>query len=70
MSKTLFLFNQEYEKILHDELSEDQKSRKYANLMTEMEREFKIPMLRNEEWEKENRKIIALYRKISMSRDL
>lgn len=70
MSKTLKWFNNEYEKILHSGLSEDRKSMEYGKLMTEMECEFKIPMLRNKEWEKENRAIIALYRKISLSRNL
>lgn len=67
---TLACFNSEYEKILFSDIPDNQKSRKYANLMTEMEQVFKIPMLRDQEWEKENRKVIALYRKISNSRDL
>lgn len=68
MSKILGWFNNEYEKILHSGWSEEKKSQEYGNLMKEMESEFKIPMVKNEEWEKENRAIIALYRKISMSR--
>lgn len=51
-------------------LSDNQKSYEFGKLMTEMEQAFKIPMLRNQEWEKENRSIIALYRKISKSRSL
>jgi len=70
MSKLLNRFNDEYEKILHSGLSEDQKTMEYSSLMTEMEHEFKIPIIRDPEWERENRKIIALYRKISMSRKL
>lgn len=46
----------------------DIKATKLANLMTDMERLYSIPMLKNEEWERENRKVIALYRKISRSR--
>ena len=60
--------NQEYENIIHSNLSNDKKSHKLARLMTQMEGEFSIPMLRNQEWENQNRKIIALYRKISRSR--
>lgn len=41
-----------------------------SGLMTEMEREYRIPPLQAPEWEKQNRKVIALYRKISMSRNL
>lgn len=70
MSKILGWFNNEYEKILHSGLSEDEKTMQYSSLMTDMEHEFKIPALRDKEWEKENRAIIALYRKISMSRKL
>ncbi len=38
--------------------------------MTDMEGYFSIPMLKNEEWERENRKVMALYRKLSRSRAL
>lgn len=61
-------FNNKYEKILHGAGSDEYKGALYANLMTDMESEFKIPMIRDEAWEKENRAVIALYRKISLSR--
>lgn len=70
MNKTLAWFNSEYEKMLHCELSDNEKSVRYGNLMTDMEREYKIPMLRDKEWESKNRSVIALYRKISNSRNL
>ena len=59
--------NERYEAImrLNDVNTRD---RQLAELMTEMEKQFNIPMLRNETWEKENRTVIALYRKISLSR--
>lgn len=60
--------NQEYENIMHSSFSNDEKAQKLANLMTEMEGQFSIPMLKNQDWENENRKVIALYRKISRSR--
>ncbi|SET48751.1 hypothetical protein SAMN05421676_10573 [Salinibacillus kushneri] len=66
--KLLGWFNHEYEKVLHSGLSNNEKDKQYSDLMTEMEHAFKIPMLGNQEWEKENRKVIALYRKISKSR--
>lgn len=65
----LSVLNDEYENILHSDLPEKEKNRKYAELMTEMEHNFKIPMLRDFEWERENRAVIALYRKISLSRN-
>lgn len=67
---SLFEINQEYERIMESDLSDMEKAKRFSELMTDMERQFKIPMIRNEGWEKENRKVIALYRKISMSRSL
>jgi hypothetical protein len=68
---TIKEYNERYEEILHSsDLNSKEKTMELADLMTDMEYEFKIPMLRNEEWEKDNKKVIALYRKISMSRDL
>lgn len=55
---------------MHSNQSKEEKDRAYAKLMTEMEKSFRIPALRDEEWEKENKAVIALYRKISMSREM
>lgn len=66
--RTIRWFNNEYEKILHSDLSANQKGRKYSQLMTDMESEYKIPMIKSKKWEQKNRSVIALYRKISMSR--
>lgn len=62
--------HEEYERILHSDLSAEEKSRRFAKLMTKMEREFNIPILRNVEWERKNKAVVSLYRKISMSRDI
>lgn len=67
---TLTSHNKRYEDILHSDLSSDKKDKLLAELMTELEGTYKIPMLRNEAWEKENRAVIALYRKVSLSRSL
>lgn len=67
---TLTNYNKRYEDILHSDLSSDKKDKLLAELMTELEGTYKIPMLRNETWEKENRAVIALYRKVSLSRSL
>lgn len=69
-NKSLKYFNDEYEKIHYSDLSDEQKGIKYAELMTEMEQLYKIPILKDEAWEQENKKIIAMYRKLSMSRAL
>lgn len=68
MKRTLTEINAEYEDILHSSISDYSKSVKFARLMTEMEHDYHVPLLRNEAWEQENKKVIALYRKISMSR--
>lgn len=67
---TLSYYHQRYEEILHSNISNYDKNKALSEIMTEMEKEFKIPMLRNEKWEKKNRSVIALYRKISLSRNL
>lgn len=61
-------FNERYEEILHSNAKQAIKNKQLANLMTDMEYEFNIPALRDAEWEKENKPIIELYRKISNSR--
>lgn len=68
--KRVYDFNRIYEEILHSNMNDDEKSMKFAELMTLMEKEFKIPFLKDNEWESKNKAIIALYRKISMSRKL
>jgi len=68
--KTLIDFNTAYEGILHSNLSSRDKTLKYSELMTEMEQVFNIPIVKDDEYEQANRAVIALYRKISMSRSL
>lgn len=67
---TLAEYNQRYETLVHSNLSSQEKDIKLAALMTELESAFHIPMQRTPEWEEKNRKVIALYRKISLSRTL
>lgn len=69
--KGLKEFEQEFQEILdRDDLEQDRKDIQLSALMTEMERIFKIPILKEEQYETENKDVIALYRKISMSRKL
>lgn len=45
------------------------RDRRLAELMTMMEKEYRIPLLRKDpEWEEKNREAIELYKKISKSR--
>ncbi|UOE95093.1 hypothetical protein [Alkalihalobacillus sp. LMS39] len=60
--------NNEYETIMDSNSSPDSKALKLVEVMTQMEGFYKIPMLRNPEWEKENKSVIAMYRNISRSR--
>lgn len=65
---TLCTINQLYDEIIHSNRTNNQKSIKLARLMSEMEKKFNIPMIRNDEWEKNNKAVISVYRKISLSR--
>lgn len=66
--KSLLDYQKEYERIIHAD--QPRKDILLAGLMTEMEKQFKIPMLKNKEWERENIKVLAMYRKLSITRTL
>jgi hypothetical protein len=69
MKRTLSEINADYENILHStSLTNYKKAVKFSDLLTEMEGSYNVPMLRNQEWENQNKAVIALYRKISLSR--
>lgn len=69
--KALKHFEQDFQDILErDDLEQERKDIQLSGLMTEMEREFKIPLIRDAEYERENKDVIVLYRKISKSRKL
>ena len=65
--QSLTEINRIYEAIIHGEAKEPYRSRKMAELMDEMEREYKVPASRNDVWESQNNSVIALYKKISIS---
>lgn len=60
--------NRRYEEILHSEEKHTVKAQKLSSLMSDMEGYFKIPTLRDPEWESRNKGVIAMYRRISLSR--
>ena len=66
--KSLLDYQREYERIIYAD--QPRKGILLTGLMTEMEKQFKIPTIRNEEWERENRKVRAMYRKLSITRTL
>ncbi|MCF8568161.1 hypothetical protein LLE49_25890 [Alicyclobacillus tolerans] len=58
---------QMYEKVM--QLSEGlERDTALSELMDVVKREFGVPLLQNQEWEQRHPAIIAMYRKISMSR--
>ena len=69
MLMTIQGFESRYEEIMRDP-SVRQRENRLGELMTEMEGVFKIPMLKNTTWEKENPQVVELYRKVSDSRNL
>jgi hypothetical protein len=63
----------EYEEKLADivewsKSSDYRKDERLAELMTKMERQFRIPAFRNEAYEKANPDVMRVYRKISDAR--
>jgi len=69
MLMTIKGFESRYEEIMRDP-SIRLRDEQLRELMIEMEMIFKIPMLKNTAWEKENPQVIELYRKVSDSRNL
>lgn len=64
----------EYEKrfqvIIEMNKDQDEKDRLLSWLMTDLERRFNIPMLKDEAWEQGNPEVYVLYRKVADSRSL
>lgn len=46
------------------------RDRLLSDLMDFVKAEFNIPLMQNPEWEQQNKAVIAMYRKISMSRSI
>ena len=46
------------------------KDKRLANLMTDLEQAYGIPILRDQEFEKENPFVVQLYRAVSESRSI
>ena len=65
---TLNDYYQRYETILNLPIGAIEKDKMLSSLMSDLERAYRIPMIKNEGWEKDNENVHALYFKISMSR--
>ncbi|MFE4075646.1 MULTISPECIES: hypothetical protein [Peribacillus] len=67
--KTLAKIEEEYQEVILL-VKEPMRSHLLIELMTEMEREYHIPMIRTEDWEIKNKPVIALYSKIKLNKNL
>lgn len=56
--------------ILESNAPQSIKDRRLANLMTDLEQAYGIPILRDQEFEKENPFVMQLYRTISEARSI
>lgn len=61
-------FKRIYEQI--DMMEEPRRTGRLSHLMTDMEREYSIPMLNNEQFNRENIEVMELYWDISVARDI
>ena len=53
-----------------EQTSAEDKAVRLANIMTKMENQYSIPMLKNETWEQQNQDVIKAYRRISDMREI
>lgn len=68
--KTLINLETEATEIINNKaLTNYKRTMALSSLMTDMERQFNIPLLRDIEWEKHNQEVINLYRMIADSRN-
>ena len=70
MKKLLQLFEKAVMIEADANVSQDQKNLRLSQLMTAMEREYKIPIFMNEKWMAENPRIYGVYKEISDMRKL
>lgn len=60
---------QEFSKILLlKDISQNEKDKQYAHFMTTLERTYRIPMMRSENYDRNNPDVMRVYRMISDSR--
>ena len=68
MSQHLKSYHEEFYRA--NELSEPRRTRVLSEIMTDMERAFRIPMLNSEQYNQTNSDVLALYKEISLARTL
>lgn len=60
--------HRDYEQILQSMTPGVDQDRALSALMDRIKAEFAVPLIHNPEWERKNKSVIALYRKVSHSR--
>ena len=63
----LHSINEQYETIVHSDVSRDDKDKAYTNLVAYMEAHYDIPMLQKAQLKADKSEIIRLYQKILTS---
>ncbi|MEK4181754.1 hypothetical protein NSQ61_20135 [Aeribacillus sp. FSL K6-1121] len=66
----MLMFTKRFKNILSSKTPQSIKDARLANLMSDLERAYNIPMLRNENFEKQNPFVMQLYRTVSEARDI
>jgi len=59
-----------FNEIMDSRSSDDIKDQRLANLMSDLERAYHIPFLRDEDFEKKHPRLMAFYRSVSYARKL
>lgn len=65
MKKLLQLFEKAVMIEADTSIGQDQKNLRLSQLLTAMEREYKIPIFLNDKWVAENHRIYSVYKEIS-----
>lgn len=62
-------YSKRYDVIMQGNYPANRKKLMLANLVSEMETTYNMPMQSNPEWEHENKEVSSLYRQISASKN-
>ncbi len=63
-------YSNRFNEIINSNSSEEIKDQRLANLMSDLEKAYRIPFLRDEDFEKKHPRLMAFYRSVSYARKL
>jgi len=66
----LITYSNRFNEIINSNSSEEIKDQRLANLMSDLEKAYRIPFLRDEEFEKKHPRLMKFYRSVSYARKL